>query len=85
MGQAISPLRDEGILLFGSGMSFHNMRGFTRSSGGAVGSGGAVSAALAASKARACLGSCPYLQSFLEDLHLFCSAEASGLFQCVDP
>ncbi|CAL8467387.1 g6924 [Coccomyxa elongata] len=43
MGQAISPLRDEGVLLFGSGMSFHNMRGFTRGSGG-------VSAALAASQ-----------------------------------
>ncbi len=43
MGQAISALRDEGVLLFGSGMSFHNMRGFAR--------GGGVSAALAASKA----------------------------------
>ena len=79
MGQAISPLRDEGVLLFGSGMSFHNMRGFTR------GSGGAVSAALAASKARTCPGSCPHIQSFLEDLHLLWSAEASGLFQRVDP
>lgn len=57
MGQAISPLRDEGVLLFGSGMSFHNMRGFTR------GSGGPVSAALAASKARACLGSSALIHS----------------------
>lgn len=43
MGQAISKLRDEGVLLFGSGMSFHNMRGFMRGSGG-------VSAAFAASQ-----------------------------------
>ena len=53
MGRAVAPLRDEGVLLFGSGLSYHSMPGFSRN--------GQASHASSESKARLSVSPFPNL------------------------
>ena len=65
MGQAVGPLRDEGVLLFGSGLSYHSMPGFSRNGG--------ISHASAASKV------CRFAVDILEDYYPPCSCSLDSL------
>ena len=70
MGQAMAPLRDEGVLLFGSGLSYHSMPGFSRN--------GQASHASSESKARLFL--CSLLLPKLQPRHLWMGWEGLVAF-----
>lgn len=44
IGRALAPLRDDGVFILGSGMSYHNMRGFMRGGGDVATASGAFDA-----------------------------------------